>query len=141
MAMLHRVMRPSIDSARMVSPLNSIAKPVAPAVPSRPMMASTKSLAVTPAGKRALHIDLHALHRPHDQALRGHHMLDLGGADAERQRRERAVRAGVRVAGHDGHARQRGALLRADHVDDSLPAVAERELGDAELAAVACRVA
>ena len=47
-AMLHTVMRPSIDSARIALPANSIAQPVPPAVPMRPMMASTTSLAVTP---------------------------------------------------------------------------------------------
>jgi hypothetical protein len=39
------------------------------------------------------------------QRLRGHHVLDLGGADAERERAERAVRGRVGVAAHDGHAR------------------------------------
>ena len=56
-------------------------------------------------------------------------MLDLAGADAERQRAEGAVRAGVRVAADHRHARQRGALLRADHVHDALARVAEREIG------------
>ena len=63
-----------------------------------------------------------------DQALRGEHVLDLGGADAERERGERAVRARVRVAAHDRHARQRRALLRPDHVDDALAPVEEREV-------------
>ena len=47
-AMLQTVMRPSIDSARIALPPNSIAYPVPPAVPMRPMIASTMSFAVTP---------------------------------------------------------------------------------------------
>ena len=49
MAMLHMVMRPSIDRSRMALPANSMAWPLPPAVPILPMMASTMSLAVTPA--------------------------------------------------------------------------------------------
>src|SRR5256886_3838989 len=43
------------------------------------------------------------------QALRREHVADLGGADAEGQRPEGAVRAGVAVAAHDGLARLREA--------------------------------
>jgi hypothetical protein len=50
MAMLHTVMRPSIDSARIAEPPNSMVEPVPPAVPMRPMMASTMSLALQPLG-------------------------------------------------------------------------------------------
>ena len=46
--MLQRVIRPSIDRPRITLPANSIAWPVPPAVPMRPMIASTTSLAVTP---------------------------------------------------------------------------------------------
>ena len=62
------------------------------------------------------------------QALRREHVLDFGRADAERERRERAVRAGVRIAADDRHAGQRRALLRPDHVDDALAPVEEREV-------------
>jgi hypothetical protein len=48
MVMLQTVMRPSIDSARMAEPPNSMTEPVPPAVPISPMTASTMSLAVTP---------------------------------------------------------------------------------------------
>jgi len=48
--MLHIVIRPSIDSARTAVPPNSTAWPVPPAVPIRPMIDSTRSFAVTPAG-------------------------------------------------------------------------------------------
>jgi hypothetical protein len=70
------------------------------------------------------------------ERLGGEHVLDLAGADAERQRAEGAVGGGVAVAAHDGHARQRAALLGADHVDDALVGVAHREVGDAELGGV-----
>src|SRR6266480_2829512 len=46
--MLQTVMRPSIESARIVLPANSMAWPVPPAVPMRPMTARTTSFAVTP---------------------------------------------------------------------------------------------
>ena len=45
--MLHRVSRPSIDSARTVEPAYSIACPAAPAAPIRAMMARMTSFAVT----------------------------------------------------------------------------------------------
>ncbi len=64
-------------------------------------------------------------------------MLDLGGADAEGQRAERAVRGRMRVAADDSHAGQRGALLRADDVDDALTLVAHAEQLDAVFAAIA----
>ena len=48
--MLHTVMRPSMESARMASPAYSMTWPVPPAVPISPMMARMMSLAVTPSG-------------------------------------------------------------------------------------------
>jgi hypothetical protein len=47
-------------------------------------------------------------------------MLDLAGADAERQRAECAVRRGMAVAAHHRGAGQREALLGPDDVDDAL---------------------
>src|SRR5438128_22544 len=46
--MLHTVIRSSIESARIASPVYSMTWPVAPAVPIRPIRARIKSLAVTP---------------------------------------------------------------------------------------------
>jgi hypothetical protein len=63
-------------------------------------------------------------------------MLDLGGADAVRQRAERAVRRGVAVTADNGGARQREALLGADDVDDALTLVVFVEILDAEFARV-----
>ena len=56
-------------------------------------------------------------------------MPDLAGADAEGQRAECAVGAGVAVAADDGHARLGDAHLRPHHVDDALhigPSMSQR---------------
>ena len=90
------------------------------------MIARMTSLAVTPGGSVAVDRDAHPLRPGLRQRLRGEHVLDLARADAERQRAERAVGRGVAVAAHDGHARQRAALLGPDHVDDALVRVAHR---------------
>ena len=55
-------------------------------------------------------------------------MLDLARADAESEAGECAMGAGMRVAANHRHARQRSALLRADHVNDALTPVEEREV-------------
>ncbi len=54
-------------------------------------------------------------------------MLDLRGADALRQRPERAVGRGVAVAADDGHAGLGAPLLGADHVHDAVARIAHRE--------------
>ena len=50
MDMLQTVIRPSMDRERITSPVYSMTWPVAPATPILPMMLSTTSFAVTPAG-------------------------------------------------------------------------------------------
>ena len=70
------------------------------------------------------------------QGLRGQDVLDLRRPDAERERAERAVRGGVRVAAHDHQTRLRVALLGTDHVHDALARRAHREERDAELRGV-----
>ena len=70
-------------------------------------------------------------------ALRCEHVLDLAGADPERERAEGAVGGGVRVAADDRHARLGDAQLGSDHVHDPLPVGAERVHGHAELDTVA----
>ena len=55
-------MRPSIDSARIALPANSIAWPVPPAVPMRPMIASTTSFARHAARERPFDVHAHVLH-------------------------------------------------------------------------------
>ncbi len=51
MVMLQSVIRPSIERLRIASPENSMAYPVPPAVPIRPMIARMMSLAVTFSGR------------------------------------------------------------------------------------------
>ena len=63
-------------------------------------------------------------------------MLNFGGTDAERQCGKRAVRTGMRVAAHHGHAGQGRALLGADHMHDALAQISHLEFGDAQLGAV-----
>ena len=55
-------------------------------------------------------------------------MLDFAGADAESQRRAGAMRAGVRIAADHGHARQRRAVFRPDHMNIALLLVEEGEI-------------
>ena len=89
-----------------------------------------------PGGQLAVDGDRHRLRPVLRQRLGGEHVLDLARADAERQRAERAVGRRVAVAAHDRHARQRASLLGTDDVDDALPGVAHRVVGDAELGGV-----
>ena len=58
-------------------------------------------------------------------------MLNLRGADAERERCECAVRRGVRVATNHRHSRQRCALLRPDYMHDAAAHIAHFEVGQA----------
>ena len=88
------------------------------------MMDRIRSFALTFGGSRAVDGDAHGLRFLLDQRLRRQHMLDLGGADAEGERAERAMRRGVAVAAHQRDARQGEALLRADDVADALAPVA-----------------
>ena len=85
----------------------------------------------------ALEADEHLRRAAVGQRLRREHLLDLARADAERERAERAVRRGVRVAADDRHAGLRDAELGADHVHDALAAMSAAVAADAELLAVA----
>ena len=137
MLMLQRVMRPSMESARIADPAYSITQPVAPSVPMWPMMPSAISFAVTAGGKLAIHRDAKSFGQRLRQTLRGQNVFHFRSADAERQRAECSVGAGVAVAADDGHARLGQAQLRADDMHDPLLRrmhVVER---NAELGAVA----
>ena len=81
--------------------------------------------------------DAHRLRTSLEQALGREHVLDLGSADRQCKRSERAVRRGVRVTAGDRDSRLREAELRTDHVDDPLAPAAGRIERDAELLAVA----
>ena len=85
------------------------------------------------AGQPAVDADLQRLGLVLQQRLRGQHVLDLAGADAEGQRPERPVRGRVAVAADDRHARLGQAQLRPDHVDDALVLVVQVVEADAEL--------
>src|ERR1039458_10412813 len=64
-------------------------------------------------------------------------MLDLGGADPERQRAEGAVRRGVAVAADHGYPWLGEAELRPDDVHDALVLAAQAMQGHAVHLAVA----
>ena len=90
-----------------------------PATPIWPMVPRIRSLAPTPKPEGAVEADAHrAWAGAEVRRLGGEDVLDLAGADAERQRAERAVRRGVAVAADDRHARLGDAQLRPDDVDD-----------------------
>ena len=120
----------------MAEPRYSMIEPIPPPVPMRLMIASTMSLAVTPRGSSPSTVTAIVPGRRLGQRLRGEHVLDLAGADAERQRAERAVGGRVAVAAHDRHPRLGEAELGPDHVDDALARRAHRVEADAELGAV-----
>ncbi len=134
--MLHSVSRPSIDSARIAEPANSMAWPVAPSAPICAMMASTMSLAGDAGRRAAIDRDPHALRLLLPDRLRHQHMRHLGRADAERVGAERAMGRGVAVAADDQQPRQRQALLRTDHMHDALARIVEAEQLDAVLGRV-----
>ena len=101
------------------------------------MIPRIRSFAVTPGPSRpSTRISsVFGLRLP--QALRGEHVLDLAGADAEGERAERAVSGGMAVAAYDGHSRLGEAQLGTDDVHDALFGRAKVEKAHAELAAVA----
>ena len=89
-----------------------------------------------PKWQLAFYAHQHVLHFFSDKALGGQYVFDLRRANTVGQGAERAMGRGVRVAADHGHARQCGALLRADHVNDALTHVVHFEFGDAVLVAV-----
>ena len=104
----------------MALPVYSKTLPVPPPMPICAISARMMSLAETPALERAVHVHLEGLRLALQQALRGQHVLHFAGADAERQRAERAVRGRVAVAADHRHAGLRESQFRADHVHDAL---------------------
>ncbi len=121
----------------MASPVYSTTCPLPPAMPILPMIARMMSLAVTPWLALAAHLDLHGLRFELREALRGEHVLDFAGADAEGERAERAVRGGVAVAANDRQSRLRDAEFRADDMHDALIAAVHVEQIHAGFPAVA----
>ena len=121
----------------MASPEYSTTWLVPPAMPILPMMARMMSFAETPLAPLAVHHNAHRLGFILREALRGQHVFDFAGADAEGQRAEGAVRGRVAIAAHNCLARLRDAEFRADHVHDALVMAEHVEQRDAELAAIA----
>ena len=125
--MLQTVKRPSMLRPRMVEPAYSMTWPVPPAAPILAMIARMTSLACTPGASAAVDRDAHVLRLGLPQRLRRQHMGDLGGADAEGERADRAMRRRVAVAANYDHSGLAQALLGPDHMHDALPAVLEAE--------------
>ena len=86
--------------------------------------------------QRAVDADQHVLGRTLDQGLGRQHMFDLGGADAEGQRAEGAMRRGMRIAADDRRAGQGEALLGPDDMHDALADIVHAEIIDAEIGRV-----
>ena len=63
-------------------------------------------------------------------------MLDFRCANAKGQGPESAMCRSMRIAANHGHARQGGALFRANHVNDALTRIIHAEFGDTELITV-----
>ena len=70
------------------------------------------------------------------EALRGEHVLDFAGADAEGERAEGAVSGSVAIAADDGEAGLRDAEFGSDDVDDALIAAVHVEEADAAFEAI-----
>ena len=70
------------------------------------------------------------------EALRGQHVLDFAGADAECERAKRAVRGCVAIAADDGLPGLRDAQLRPDDVHDTLLLAVHVEEAHAGFAAI-----
>ena len=123
--MLQTVIRASIDSARIAEPRYSITCPWPPPVPISAMTARITSFAVTPSASSPSIVTAIVANGCTRQRLGREDVLDLAGADAERQGAEGAVRGGVRVAADHRHAGLGQPQLRADDVHDALLDVAE----------------
>ena len=79
----------------------------------------------------ALELDPHGLGPALDQRLRRQHMGEFAGADAEGQRAEAAMGAGMAVAADDQAAGKAQAQLRPDDMDDALAGLVDIEQLDA----------
>src|SRR4029450_1418490 len=73
----------------------------------------------------------HGFWPPLNPRLRREHMVQLAGADTERQRPQPAMGAGMAVAADDQAARKAEAKLGPDHMDDALPRLIDIEHPDA----------
>ena len=89
------------------------------------------SLAVTPSGSLPSNLTRMVFGPALDQRLRRQHMGQFAGADAEGQRAEAAMGAGMAVAADDQAAGQAQAQFGPDDMDDALPGLVDIEQLDA----------
>ena len=134
--MLHTVIRPSIDRDSMTAPPVLDDRADAAAGADAADDAEDHVLGPRPGRQLAVDGDRHGAGPGLRQGLRGQDVLDLAGADTERQRTEGAVCGGVAVAADHGAARQREAQFGADHVHDALAVVAHGVQRHTEVGAV-----
>jgi hypothetical protein len=87
-----------------------------------------RSFAVTPNGRAPS--NAHGLGPALDDGLGRQHVRELAGADAEGERAEPAMGAGVAIAADDQAAGEAEAELGADDMDDALPRLVEVEQPD-----------
>ena len=123
--MLQTVMRSSMDSARMAGP--AVLDDVAGGAADADLRDQGQDDVLGRDARRqpALTSTARVFGLRLEQALRGQHVPDLAGADAEGQRAERAVGAGVAVPADDGHAGLGEAQLGPDDVHDALALAAQ----------------
>ncbi len=133
--MLQTVIRSSMDTLRITSPVYSMTYPVAPAVPIRPMMARMMSLAVTPGRS----VPLTRISIVWALAGAGVWVARTCSTSLVPIPKASAPKApwvrGVAVAADNGFAGQGQAQFRADHVDDALVRAVQIVERDAEFRA------
>ena len=122
MDMLQMVIRPDISRPRITSPAYSTTWPDASRDADPADGAEDDVLGGHAERERAREVEEHRLRPPLGQGLRGQHVLDLRGADAEGERSDGTVGRRVAVAADDRHPGLREAQLGPDHVHDALRA-------------------
>ena len=85
--------------------------------------------ATAAAWQHAIDLDQHVLGFLGQQGLRGQHVFDFAGANAMCQSAKGTMGRRVGVAADHRHPRQRGAIFRANHMDDTLAFGQERKVG------------
>ena len=86
--------------------------------------------------KFAFDLNLHRFCFFHKQALCRQHMLHFRSADTKSKTGKCAMRAGMRITAYYRHAGQRGALLGADYVNNTLAQVVHPEFSDTQFLAI-----
>ena len=132
--MLQTVIRPAMSSARIASPAYSMTWPVPPAVPMRPMIASTMSLAEAARSPSVPSTRTSMFFAGFCNRVWVASTCSTSEVPMPKARAPSAPWVEVwQIAADDGHARQRGAKLGADDVHDALAHIEHRDVGHAEL--------